>query len=191
MGTRHARSLQHDLLKRQASAVGLGFYDSCMRMLESIDTAWHQAPGILDPAAGAVRCCRQAFTALFCRQTTFTACQSADSLPCPHSHLASSYSACCQLCYHSRVDRLPCRQVYSQLEGPSHVVNTAWAMLALLAAGQHTLDTEPLHRAALCLLRSQLASGDWPQQHISGVFNRNCMIAYANYRCAGLSLPCC
>lgn len=28
-------------------------------------------------------------------------------------------------------------QVYSQLEGGSHVVNTAWAMLALLAAGYH------------------------------------------------------
>lgn len=28
----------------------------------------------------------------------------------------------------------------------------------------------------------QEASGDWPQQTISGVFNRNCMITYANYR---------
>jgi cycloartenol synthase len=28
----------------------------------------------------------------------------------------------------------------------------------------------------------QLPSGDWPQQHISGVFNKNCMITYANYR---------
>jgi cycloartenol synthase len=37
-------------------------------------------------------------------------------------------------------------------------------------------------RAAAFLMRSQEASGDWPQQHISGVFNRNCMITYANYR---------
>lgn len=29
---------------------------------------------------------------------------------------------------------------------------------------------------------AQEESGDWPQQHISGVFNRNCMITYANYR---------
>lgn len=32
-------------------------------------------------------------------------------------------------------------------------------------------------------MRQQLPDGDWPQQHISGVFNRNCMISYSNYRC--------
>ncbi len=37
-------------------------------------------------------------------------------------------------------------------------------------------------RAARYLMSSQLPSGDWPQQTISGVFNRNCMITYANYR---------
>lgn len=55
-------------------------------------------------------------------------------------------------------------------------------MLALLAAGTHEGDAAPLHRAAAYLMRAQLANGDWPQQHISGVFNRNCMITYANYR---------
>ncbi|EFJ43592.1 hypothetical protein VOLCADRAFT_96220 [Volvox carteri f. nagariensis] len=73
-------------------------------------------------------------------------------------------------------------KVYSQLDGDSHVVNTSWAMLALLAAGYHRVDPAPFHRAARFLLRMQLPSGDWPQQHISGVFNRNCMITYANYR---------
>jgi len=91
---------------------------------------------------------------------------------------------------------LSCRdKAYAQLEGPSHVVNTAWAMLALIAAGWHEGERgegegeggdaaalAPLHRAARYLLRAQEASGDWPQQHISGVFNRNCMITYANYR---------
>ncbi|KAK9795896.1 hypothetical protein WJX73_001565 [Symbiochloris irregularis] len=73
-------------------------------------------------------------------------------------------------------------KVYSQLEGRSHMVNTAWAMLALMHAGYHIVDPQPLHRAALYLLHSQLPSGDWPQQHISGVFNRNCMITYSQYR---------
>lgn len=76
----------------------------------------------------------------------------------------------------------PARQVYSQLQGSSHVVNTAWAMMALLAGGYHSHDPKPLHAAAAFLMRAQQASGDWPQQHISGVFNRNCMITYANYR---------
>ena len=73
---------------------------------------------------------------------------------------------------------------YSQLpeDEPSHVVNTAWAMLGLMYAGQHTVDTAPLHRAARFLISMQEEDGDWPQQHISGVFNRNCMITYANYR---------
>jgi cycloartenol synthase len=39
-------------------------------------------------------------------------------------------------------------QVYSQLEGSSHVVNTAWAMMALLAAGYHNIDALPLHKVS-------------------------------------------
>lgn len=73
-------------------------------------------------------------------------------------------------------------KVYVQLKGESHVVNTAWAMISLMNAGYHRRDPSPLHAAARCLLRQQLPSGDWPQQTISGVFNKNCMITYANYR---------
>ena len=65
---------------------------------------------------------------------------------------------------------------------PWTVVNTAWALLALVAAGQAERDREPLHAAAKRAMRAQCGDGDWPQQSIMGVFNNNCMITYANYR---------
>lgn len=74
-------------------------------------------------------------------------------------------------------------QEYHQLEGDtSHVVNTGWAVLALIAAGHHKKDRRPIEAGVRFLMNSQLSNGDWPQQHISGVFNGNCMITYANYR---------
>ena len=62
------------------------------------------------------------------------------------------------------------------------MVNTGWALLGLIAAGWHKVDRKPLDAAARFLISMQEKSGDWPMQHISGVFNRNCAITYANYR---------
>ena len=103
---------------------------------------------------------------------------------------SSARRGCEFLLSHQRADGgwgesyLSCQdKVYSQLEGDtSHVVNTGWALLGLLAAGWHHIDRKPLDAAARFLIQAQEKSGDWPQQHISGVFNRNCAITYANYR---------
>ncbi|CDF35754.1 cycloartenol synthase [Chondrus crispus] len=69
--------------------------------------------------------------------------------------------------------------VYTQSE-ESLVVSTGWALVALSMA--RWPDREPLEKASQFLIRSQDENGDWPQQNICGVFNRNCMISYSQYR---------
>ena len=67
-----------------------------------------------------------------------------------------------------------------------HVVCTAWALLSLILANPRALASsavvQSVERGVRFLMNAQLPNGDWAQQSISGVFNRNCMISYSNYR---------
>jgi cycloartenol synthase len=70
-------------------------------------------------------------------------------------------------------------KVYTQSE-TGQVVSTSWALLVLALA--RWKDHEPIQRGLGFLLKMQEPSGDWPQQLICGVFNRNCMISYSQFR---------
>ncbi|KAK4237660.1 terpenoid cyclases/protein prenyltransferase alpha-alpha toroid [Achaetomium macrosporum] len=62
----------------------------------------------------------------------------------------------------------------------SQVVNTAWAVLALMHAGYP--DPSPVEQGLRLITSRQQASGEWLQESVEGVFNRTCMIGYPNYK---------
>lgn len=74
-------------------------------------------------------------------------------------------------------------KVYTNLEGNRpNLVQTAWALLSLIDAGQAEIDATPIHRGVKVLINSQMDDGDFPQQEITGVFMRNCTLNYSSFR---------
>ncbi|KAI9311284.1 terpenoid cyclases/protein prenyltransferase alpha-alpha toroid [Dichotomocladium elegans] len=72
-------------------------------------------------------------------------------------------------------------KTYSQ-NSKSQVVNTAWAVMALIDAKYP--DEEPIRRGIQLIMQRQKDNGEWLQESIEGVFNHNCMISYPNYKFA-------
>lgn len=62
----------------------------------------------------------------------------------------------------------------------SQVVNTAWALLALIHA--QAPEAHAVRRGIDFLISRQGKCGDWPQENVSGIFNRTCSITYTSYR---------
>ena len=62
----------------------------------------------------------------------------------------------------------------------SHVVQTAWALIALLEAGES--NWAAISRGAKFLADSQSPDGSWPRQDMVGVFFRTALLDYVLYR---------
>jgi len=91
----------------------------------------------------------------------------------PNGGWGESYLACVNKSY-------PADGVGEFGEDGSGVVQTAWAILGLIAA--ECKDRIAIDRGVAFLMRKQLPSGDWEQEAITGVFNRSCGITYTAYR---------
>ncbi|PWA02295.1 hypothetical protein BB558_001568 [Smittium angustum] len=70
--------------------------------------------------------------------------------------------------------------IYSPHPDGSQVVNTSFSVLALMAA--KCPDKEAIKRGIDLIMSRQQPNGEWLQEGIEGVFNKNCMIAYPNYK---------
>ncbi len=62
----------------------------------------------------------------------------------------------------------------------SQVIQTAWALMALLEAGEP--DWSAISRGAQFLMDTQDAEGAWPKQDMAGVFFRTALLDYVLYR---------
>ncbi|KAF9127151.1 Lanosterol synthase (Oxidosqualene--lanosterol cyclase) [Mortierella sp. 14UC] len=62
----------------------------------------------------------------------------------------------------------------------SQVVQTSWALMALMAA--RCPDKAAIQRGIRLLMERQQPDGQWKQEAIEGIFNHSCSISYGNYK---------
>lgn len=70
--------------------------------------------------------------------------------------------------------------MYHEHPAGSQVVQTAWALIALMEAEYP--HVEPLKKGIQLIMDRQQANGEWLAESIEGVFNKSCMITYLNYK---------
>lgn len=69
---------------------------------------------------------------------------------------------------------------YIEHPSGSLVVQTAWAVLALMEAEYP--HVEPIKKGIEFIMSRQQPNGEWLAESIEGVFNKSCMITYPNYK---------
>ncbi|RDD36321.1 Lanosterol synthase [Trichoplax sp. H2] len=77
-------------------------------------------------------------------------------------------------------DYKSCEQRQYVEASESQIINTCWALLGLLAVRYP--DKAVIDKGINVIVKAQKANGDWPQELISGIFNKSCAIHYESYR---------
>ncbi|KAL8158592.1 hypothetical protein V2J09_000129 [Rumex salicifolius] len=68
-------------------------------------------------------------------------------------------------------------------ENRSNLVQTSWALLSLIKAGQVLINPTFVNKGVRLLINSQVEKdGDFPQQEITGSFCKTCSLNYGGYR---------